>query len=114
MDKAYTFTVNGLVYEIVEVPNGKQVFYNEDGETRIGLTSYIEQRIYLLDSQSKERKMKTLRHELTHVFIEAHAVYRDSYDNESVCDIVGMFCEKINEIANDYFKKTEQQVYRTV
>ena len=97
--------INGLKFNIREVDVIEKK--ENEGET-IGLTNYIEQEILLLKSLSKEQKIRTLRHELTHVFLWAYGFGSIAeYPLEVVCDFVGTYSKQIVDIVDKYFKESE-------
>lgn len=65
----------------------------------LGLTIYAEQRILLNESQANI--IKTLKHELTHVWLYEYGHIQEedkNYSYEEVCEIVSSSNSFINEI----------------
>ena len=98
--------INELKYTIKEV----DVIDKKENEGEIiGLTKYVEQEILLLKSLSKEQKIKTLRHELTHVFLWAYGFGQViELPIETICEFIGIYSKKIANIADKYFKESEE------
>ena len=95
-------SINGLQYVIVEVDN----IESKDDTHVIGCTDYINQKILILKSLSKEQKKITLRHELCHAFLWAYGLGSlDTYSLEIVCDFLGIYSEQIVNISNEYFNR---------
>lgn len=71
-----------------------------------GLT-FEDSQIILLDEElPKDRKRKTLLHELTHCYINMYMTHMDkTYCEEDVCDIVSNSYDVITELMEKYFKK---------
>lgn len=99
--------INQYMFDIVEEFNGEHVYYKEkeDGLYRIGLMNPIEQRIYLYSGLSYELKRNTLAHELVHAFLFAHGLDGKELDEETICNFVSLYHERITEIVNCYFLK---------
>lgn len=101
MDKL--IKINTLFYEIVEVENLEDI---DNSKQLIGATNYINQKILLYKKLSKEQKLITLRHELTHAFLWAYGIGSvcEELPLEVVCDFVGIYGEEIVRIANKYME----------
>ena len=71
-----------------------------------GLT-FEDSQIILLDEElPKDRKRKTLLHELTHRYINMYMTHMDkTYCEEDVCDIVSNSYDIITGLMKKYFKK---------
>lgn len=77
-------------------------------DNTLGVTIYKTQEILLLENQANI--IKTLKHELTHVWLYeyGHAQDDDSkYSYEDVCEIVASSNDFINDIVNRYENKKE-------
>jgi Zn-dependent peptidase ImmA (M78 family) len=92
------FICNDTEYEIVE----KEYLENEED---IGLTDYQKQRI-LLKKLDKEIMIKTLKHELMHVWMYeyGHNQSDRNFTNEDVCEIVACSNNFVNEVVERYLK----------
>ena len=53
-----------------------------------GKTLFYTQEIWLDNALSKEQSINTLIHELMHCYIRLHATSLETYDEESVCNLV--------------------------
>lgn len=90
--------INDLYFKIIEVDK----IDNED-DTIISKTEYIEQKILILKSLSNEQKEKTLRHELTHAFLWAYGFGQiKEFPLETVCEIIGIYSKDIVSLAYEY------------
>jgi len=92
------FKCNGTIYEIKEVDN------IDLKEETIGQTNYQEKTI-LLKKLDKDLMIRTLKHELTHVWLweYGHAQNdRTNYDYEDICEIVACSNNFINEVVSRY------------
>ena len=70
-----------------------------------GVTFHDTQKIYLDRDLPKDRKRKTLIHELTHCYIGCFITHESkTYDEEMVADIVSNSYSIISKIVEDYFK----------
>lgn len=69
----------------------------------LGVTIYKTQEILLLESQANI--IKTLKHELMHVWLYEYGHAQDdntTYGYEDICEIVASSNEFINEVVNEY------------
>lgn len=102
------FKINDAEYEIKEV--SQEIIKEEDTEEEegyyYGQTRFQRQVILIDKNLSKERKRKTLIHELTHVYIREFLTTREIEPNEEVlCDIHANCHDMIHKIVEDYFKE---------
>ena len=95
-----TFKCNGVEYEI------KEVNIIEDDSSNVGLTIYQEKTI-LLKKLDKDYMIKTLIHELIHVWLYeyGHNQTDKEFNNEDVCEIVACSNTFINEVVEKYKEK---------
>lgn len=71
-----------------------------------GATFYDEGAIYIDRDIPEDRKIKTLLHELTHVYINEKITHQDKqYDEEMVCDIVSNSHSFVTAVVQEYFKR---------
>lgn len=94
------FKCNNTEYEI------KEVTCIEDEAETVGLTRYQERIIYLKRLE-KDFMIKTLKHELTHVWLYeyAHNQEEKEFNCEDVCEIVASSNEFVNEVVEEYKKE---------
>lgn len=106
----FRFKINNTEWNIREVDEA--TINNEmkqDGT--LGVTIYKTQEILILDNQANI--IKTLKHELMHVWLYeyGHSQNDDSsYGYEDICEIVASSNEFINEIIEQYKKKKQVEV----
>lgn len=94
------FKCNNTEYQIKEVDN------IELSESLIGQTRYQEKTI-LLKKLDQDLMIKTLKHELTHVWLYEYGHSRDdnaTYDYEDICEIVACSNDFINEVVESYIR----------
>lgn len=96
------FEINNTEWTIEEVEKDKMA-YESDAWT-LGLTTYAEQKILLLKGQPNI--VRTLKHELTHVWLyeHGHNQHREdkNYNYEDICEIVASSNDFINEVVEQY------------
>ena len=94
------FKCNNTEYEI------KEVTCIEDEVETVGLTRYQERIIYLKRLE-KDFMIKTLKHELTYVWLYEyrHNQEEKEFNCEDVCEIVASSNEFINEVVEEYKKE---------
>lgn len=99
------FKINNTEWTIEEVDEA--TINNEmKSDGTLGVTIYKSQRIMLLKDQANI--IKTLKHELTHVWLYeyGHAQNDDTtYDYEDVCEVVASSNDFVNEIVRQYKEK---------
>ena len=74
-------------------------------EGTLGVTIYRNQKIMLLKNQANI--IKTLKHELTHVWLYECGHNQNNektFTYEDVCEVVASINDFINEIINKYFR----------
>ena len=98
------FNINNTEWIIKEVSEDRM--NNETkSEGTLGLTIYKSQDILLLENQTNI--IKTLKHELTHVWLYeyGHNQSEKEFNCEDVCEIVASINDFINEVVNEYKSK---------
>lgn len=102
------FEMNDVKYRIKEVEQKDFWEYkvNEEDGYYYGQSHFQTQEIWLDKTLSKEKKKKTLYHELTHVYIREYLTSRDiTPDEEVLCDISANSHDIIHKIVEDYFRE---------
>lgn len=107
--------VNGCEWEIIEktqeeirselLERAKKGYEEEPAiGMYFGVTLHDVQQILLDKNLPKDRKKKTLTHELAHCYIGAFVTHQSkTYDEEMVCDIVANSYLLIHETIEKYF-----------
>lgn len=81
-------------------------------EGTLGVTIYKTQEILLLENQANI--IKTLKHELTHVWLYEYGHNQNddkTFDYEDVCEIVASSNDFINEVVEQYENKSKTKLY---
>ena len=113
------FKINGTEWIIEEISQRqlKQIHNSRAGRGEkqdttsldtmyYGTTFYDLLKIYIDKDLPKQRKRKTLIHELTHLYINMYITHSDkTYDEEMVADIVANSHDIIRKIVDRYFNK---------
>lgn len=96
------FKINNTEWTIEEVDEATT--NNEmKSDGTLGVTIYKSQRIMLLKNQANI--IKTLKHELTHVWLYEYGHAQNdntTYDYEDICELVACSNDFINEVVNEY------------
>lgn len=98
------FTLNHLKWKIILQNKDTLVKrYNEEFENKttfaFGLTDYPNQQIIINKDMCLEEQIKTLKHELTHVYIWCNGMYyAQNFCEETLCEIVSCIVDFINEV----------------
>lgn len=96
------FKVNNTEWTIKEVDEATINNEMKQDDT-LGVTIYKTQEILLLESQANI--IKTLKHELTHVWLYEYGHVQDdesNYSYEEICEIVASSNNFINEVVEQY------------
>lgn len=99
------FVMNRIEYTIKEVSQKEFWDYQVDEQDGYyyGQSHFQTQEVWIDKDLSLEKKIKTLYHELTHVYIREYLTTRDIEPNEEVlCDIVANSHDIIHKIVEDY------------
>ena len=101
--KDYVFKINNTEWTIEEADEA--TINNEmKSDGILGVTIYRTQTIMLLKDQANI--IKTLKHELTHVWLYEYGHNQNddkTFTYEDVCEVVASINDFINEIINKYF-----------
>lgn len=107
----FKFKINNTEWLIEEVDEA--TINNEmKADGTLGVTIYKTQKIMLLKDQANI--IKTLKHELTHVWLYEYAHNQNddkTFSYEDVCEIVASSNEFINEIVQAYLKQNIEDDY---
>lgn len=99
------FKINNREWTIEEVDEA--TINNEmKGEETLGVTIYKTQKVMLLKDQANI--IKTLKHELTHVWLYEYGHNQNedkTFSYEDVCEVVASSNDFINEIVRQYKEK---------
>ena len=94
--------VNNMNWEIKEVESSHSMLLVR-GAVGQGTSHFLHKEIYLDKDLKPEHKQQVLRHELTHAFMsETQISDKDTYDEEELCEFVGLYGYEIAFIADKY------------
>ena len=99
------FKINNTEWEI-KVVDEATINNKMKSDDTLGVTIYKTQEILLLESQANI--IKTLKHELTHVWLYEYGHAQDDnskYSYEDVCEIVASSNDFINDVVEQYTKE---------
>ncbi len=99
------FVMNRSEYTIKEVSQKEFWDYKVDEQDGYyyGQSHFQTQEVWIDKDLFLEKKIKTLYHELTHVYIKEYLTTRDIEPNEEVlCDIAANSHDLIHKIVEDY------------
>ena len=93
-----------------------RIFYEDrpiDQETRLfGLTEYVSQTIYVDKDLDGFLLGKTLRHELTHVYLWETGQQEISKNEEEICDFMGVAGPIICKCADNLILRLREGLYK--
>lgn len=98
------FYINSTKWTI-ELVNEDRINNEMKNDNTLGVTIYASQKILLLDNQANI--IKTLKHELTHVWLYEYGHAQNdntTYDYEDICEIVASSNNFINEVVEKFEK----------
>lgn len=96
--------INGIAWEILETDT-RNMNLMVDGNSCFGTCNHTENRIYIDESLSVSKKKATLKHELTHAFIDCCLLSKkESYTEEELCEFVSLYGKAICEIADGFYR----------
>lgn len=107
------FFINHNIYKLKIVKEDDENLLMEDGKYHSGVTDFLTKTIYIskklvLDNFLTDSFYYTLRHELTHAFIDSYGFMQVYWNEEIVADFMAIYYfkieQKFNEILNDIFK----------
>lgn len=98
------FTVNNLEWTMV-FADADKAFLNENGNTILGLTEYVNQTISIRKGMTKELTRSTVIHELCHCFLFSFGFCAESYDEEAVCNLFGSHADAILNLTDKFMKE---------
>lgn len=116
--------MNGIEYEIKEVSQKEYKEYRKE-EDKItccdetdtskgmyfGASHHYQGIIFLDENLPKDRKRKTLIHELTHCYIADYITHEEkTFDEEMVADISANSHDIIHKIVEDYFASYRESI----
>lgn len=96
------FMINNTEWTIKEVSEA-EINNEMKNDYTLGVTIYKTQEILLLENQAS--LIKTLKHELTHVWLYEYGHRQDDekkFDYEDICEIVASSNDFINEVVEQY------------
>ncbi len=102
------FEINKTEWEIIEVDKEKLLeeykkSVNEEACFAFGLTIFPTHQIWINKDMCFDQQVRTLKHELTHVFIYSYGMFNvPHYTEEMVCDLVASINSFINDVIKEY------------
>lgn len=105
--KKIEFEINNDIWTIEVVSEDKINNTTKDDDT-IGITIYKEYKILLLENQANI--VKTLKHELTHVWLYeyGHNQQNRQFNYEDVCEIVASCFDFIELIVKNFLEDSKE------
>lgn len=106
----FKFKINNTEWSIKEVSEA-EINNEMKNDYTMGITIYKTQEVLLLKEQANI--IKTLKHELIHVWLYEYGHRQDDdkkYDYEDICEIVASSNDFINEIVEQY--KSNKEIKR--
>ena len=103
----FEFKINNTKWTIKEVSEA-EINNEMKNDYTMGVTIYKLQEILLLENQAN--LIKTLKHELTHVWLYEYGHRHDEekkFDYEDICEIVASSNDFINNVVEQYKKQVE-------
>lgn len=101
------FTINSEEWEMTEVDSCAIELVGEE-RPNLGVCAFNTNKIFIRKQLPPSKKPVVVRHELAHAFLNSTQLgYKDKYEDEELCEFVGKYADKINEIAERFIKEVE-------
>lgn len=92
--------INNLTWHIDFIDDDKIQMNGENGSIFFGKTEYIPQTILIRRELSKEATRTTIIHELTHCYLYSYGMSKVDFNEEFVCDFVGIYADEIIKVTD--------------
>lgn len=93
-----------------------RIYYEDrpiDPEERIhGITEYVTSTVYIDKDLDGFLLAKTLRHELTHIYLWETGQQSRSYDEEDICDLLSVAGPTICKAVDDIVLRLKEGLYK--
>lgn len=109
------FKINNAEWTIEEVDEATIKNEMENNNETLGVTLYKTQTIMLLKDQANI--IKTLKHELTHVWLYEYGHNQNddkTFSYEDVCEVVASSNDFINEVVKQYKEQNGIEIEQTI
>lgn len=111
-------SINDIEYQIIEISQEEYKKFRKEEDKKIaceetdtskgvyfGASHHYSNKIFIDEALPKDRKRKTLIHELAHCYISEYITHEEkTYNEEDVADIVANSIDIITKIVDEYFK----------
>lgn len=84
----------------------------DDGSRIFGITEYVTSTIYIDKDIDGYLLGKTLRHELTHIYLWETAQQDREWTEEELCDLMGVIAPIIAKSADDIMLRLREGLYK--
>jgi len=101
--------INNFDYKIKIVEPNNENLLMPDGNYHHGVTRFKKKEIYIMEDLPQATRDFTLRHELTHAFIDAYGLLQVDWDDEIVADFIGVYYPNITKALNEIYDKLNKK-----
>ena len=101
--------INEVEWELFLVdPNHSGLYVN--GNPCVGTTWSAKAQIYIADNLAPSKMLQTIRHEITHAFMDSTQIREpETYTEEDVCEFVAKYGPMVLRMSDDIFKELQKQ-----
>ena len=101
--------INEIEWELFLVdPNHSGLYVN--GNSCVGTTWPAKAQIYMADNLAPSKMLLTIRHEITHAFIDSTQIREpETHTEEDICEFVAKYGHAALRLADDIFKELQKQ-----
>lgn len=92
-------------YKIIGISDYLDDKLEVDGTESYGVTYFDTHEIYIYTGLKEKAGLETLRHEITHAYLNEYMENKKTYNVEEVCEIIGKYGKTIVEKADKEAEK---------
>ena len=100
-----TFIINGIVWQVRQVPPTYPMLLTTSGNFTLGCCDNNTKVIYIAQGLGWEKFKKVLCHEITHAAMFSYGVYLTYDQEELIADIISTYGDEVITVTNKVFRK---------
>lgn len=112
MNFVKTIKINNVDYEVFEDCDGVNVSLLDEENMILGKCDSVNQKIYIHKDLLFNKKVKTLKHEITHAFIEEYGFSNYVFNEEDICNFVSIYGSEICRLTDECLGLVATKIYK--